>query len=93
MPDVDIHEDPADVIYKAPQKKISRCSKPKCYEKLSNNEYQCIRCHKVLPRMRAVVKHFDLVHGPKEEQCDICEKYFRDLPHLNRHKQKVGDTA
>ncbi|XP_043225753.1 uncharacterized protein LOC122383428 isoform X2 [Amphibalanus amphitrite] len=93
MPEVDIKEDPSDVIYKAPQKKIGRYSKPKVYEKLSSNEYQCIRCHKVLPRMRAVVKHFDLVHGRKEEQCDICEKYFRDRPHLLRHKQKMHPDA
>ena len=94
MPEVNIQEDPTDVIYKVPPKKIGRYSKPKVYERLSHNEYQCIRCHKVMPRMRAVVKHFDLVHGPKEQQCDICNKYFRDRKHLNRHKHKVGrDTT
>lgn len=89
MPEVELREG-SPVIHKAPPKKLNRWSKPKVYEKLSNNEYQCIRCHKILPRMRAVTKHFDLVHGPKEEQCNICQKYVRDKPHLIKHKIKVG---
>lgn len=77
---------------RAPPKK-AKPTKSKCYIKLAANSYQCVRCLKCFPRMRTAVKHYELVHGKNEEQCQVCHKYFRDLTHLQRHKKRFHGSG